>query len=121
MHRLLLAAPTLSYVLLAAHELRRGDLVHLAGWAAAAVLLNTLRREWVRRVCLLGLCLGLLVWTQTAVDLVRFRVLADQPYTLLIAIMGGAAALMGGSILILFSRRMREWFGAEETGAEDRE
>jgi hypothetical protein len=109
-HCLLLIPPTLSFLLLAAHELRTGDPLHLAGWAAAALLLLTLPRAWVRSLCLLALCLGLLVWAHRTMALLRFRILVDEPYALLLAIMGSVACLMIVSILILFSKPMQTWF-----------
>ncbi len=114
MHRLLLIPPTLSLLFLAAHELRTGDLLHLAGWTGAAVLLLTVRRAWVRSLCLLALCLGLLVWTHRTMALLRFRIIADEPYTLLLTIMGSVACLMIVSVLILFSKPMRIRFEGKE-------
>ena len=121
MHRLLLIPPTLSFLFLAAHELRAGDLLHLAGWAGAAVLMLTVRRVWVRPVCLLVLCLGLVIWIQVTVELLRFRIFVHQPYTLLLVIMGSVACLMIVSILILFSKPMQVWFEGRKGHPENTE
>lgn len=121
MHRLLLIPPTLSFLFLAAHELRAGDLLHLAGWAGAAVLMLTVRRAWVRPVCLLGLCLGFVIWIQVTVELLRFRIFAHQSYTLLLLIMGSVACLMIVSILILFSKQMQVWFEGGKPHPENTE
>lgn len=110
LYRVWLLLPALSFVFLAAHELRTGDLFHLAGWLGAALLMLTLRRTWVRHVCLLALCLGLVTWIQVTVELLRFRIFAHQSYTLLVVIMGSVASLMIVSILILFSKSMQTWF-----------
>ena len=118
MHRLLLIPPTLSFLFLAAHELRTADLLHLASWAGAAVLMLTLRRAWVRPLCLLALCLGLLVWTHRTMALLRFRIHVDEPYTLLLAIMGSVACLMIVSIFILFSKPMQVWFEGRKPSPE---
>ena len=119
--RLLLIPPVLSFLLLAAHELRTGDPLHLTGWLAAAVLLIAVRRPWVRPVCILTLCLGLVVWIGVTVELVRFRIFLDEPFTLLIVIMAGTACLILASALILFSRPMQALFGerTDRTGSSN--
>ena len=120
-HRLLLIPPTLSFLLLAAHELRAGDLLQLSCWAGVALLMLTVRRAWARHVSLLGLCLGLAVWTQMTVELPRFRIFAQQPYTLLLAIMGSVALSMLVSVLILLSGRMLALFEGNWSQRKDRE
>ena len=118
-HRLLLIPPTLSLLFLAAHELRTGDLLQLSGWTGLALLMLTVRRAWARHVSLLALCLGLAVWNQVTVELLRFRIFEQQPYTLLPTIMGSVVLLMLASVLILLGRRMRVLFEGNESQWND--
>jgi len=108
--RILLFFPVLSYLFLAAHELRVGSYGLLAGWVLMAVLVLVWRRLWVRSIGLGTLVLGLFRWTDVTVGLLRFRLALDAPYGLLLIIMGGVAALMAASIALLLSNTMREWF-----------
>lgn len=110
MPRILLLFPVLSYLFLAAHELRMGNYGFLAGWLFMAVLILVLRRPWVRYAGLGTLVLGLFLWTEVTVELLRFRLALEAPYGLLLTIMGGVAALMAVSIALLLSNTMREWF-----------
>mgnify|MGYP006303258947 CR=1 FL=1 len=121
MHRLLLIPPTLSFLFLAAHELRTGDLLQLSGWAGVALVMLTVRRAWARHVSILALCLGLVTWTRVTVELLRFRMFTGEPYARLLAIMGSVALLMLVSVLILLSRRMRARFKGNGSQWKERE
>ena len=110
MNRVLLLFPALSFIFLAAHGLRAGQPLTVAGWSGMALLLLALRRPWVRHAGLLSLGLGLWIWANVTVDLLQFRVFTQQPLTRLAVIMGGVAGLMIMSIVVLMTRRMQEWF-----------
>ncbi len=108
--RILLIFPFLSYLFLAAHELRVGNFVFLAGWLLMAILILVRRRPWVRHACALSLMLGLFLWLRVTIELLRFRLAVDAPYGLLLTIMGAVAALMSVSLALLFSKTMQDWF-----------
>lgn len=110
LYRIILVFPFLSYLFLAAHELRVGNLWFMGGWLLLAVVLLTFRRPWVRHLSIITLMLGLFLWLKVTVQLLQFRLAVHEPYTLLLAIMGGVAALMAGSIALLLSSAMRDWF-----------
>ncbi|WP_027370890.1 hypothetical protein [Desulfovermiculus halophilus] len=110
LHRILLVFPFLSYLFLAAHELRVGNLWVMAGWLLIAVALVILRRPWVRHLSALTLMLGLFLWIKVTVQLLQFRLAVDEPYTLLLTIMGSVGVVMAVSIAIMLSQTMRDWF-----------
>ena len=110
MNRALLLLPALSFVVLAAHGLRAGNSLAVAGWAGMALVILVLRRAWVRHAGLLGLGLGIWIWADAAVELIQFRIFTQQPYTRLAIIMGGVACMMVLSLVILMTRRMQAWF-----------
>ena len=82
MKRTLLILPVLSYLILAAHELRTGAYLFMAGWLLLAVLILVLKKPWVRHLSILGLMLGLLVWTKITVFLLQVRLAMDESYAL---------------------------------------
>ena len=111
MPRLLLIFPILSYLVLAAHELRAGNIWIMASWLLMGILVLMWRRPWVRHLSALTLMLGLFLWTKVTVQLLQFRLAIDAPYTLLLVIMGGVAAVMALSIVLMLSRTMQARFG----------
>ena len=114
MPRLLLIFPVLSYLFLAAHELRVGNLVFMCGWLLVAVLILAWRRPWVRHLSAVTLMLGLFLWVRVSVQLLQFRLAIDAPYTLLLVIMCGVASMMALSIALMLSRTMQDWFGCSQ-------
>ncbi len=110
MPRILLILPFLSYLFLAAHELRVGNFVFLAGWLLMALLILVWRRPWVRHACALTLMLGLFLWFRVTIELLLFRLAVQAPYGLLLAIMGAVAALIAVSLAFMFSKTMQDWF-----------
>jgi hypothetical protein len=111
MPRLLLIFPILSYLFLAAHGLRAGNLWIMAGWLLMGILVLVWRRPWVRHLGTVTLMLGLFLWVRVTVQLLQFRLAIDAPYTLLLVIMGGVAAVMALSIVLMLSRTMQARFG----------
>ncbi|MFP4393033.1 MAG: hypothetical protein ACLFOA_07465 [Desulfohalobiaceae bacterium] len=118
MTRILLVFPVMSFLILAAHELRVGNDIYLAGWVAVALVCILLRRPWVRHTAILALVLGLLIWIQAAVEILRFRIFMQQPYGLFLAIMSGVGIWMLASIFLLCSKRMQGWFLQKGSGQE---
>jgi hypothetical protein len=112
--KILLIFPFLSYLFLAAHELRVGNYVFLAGWLLMAALILVWRRPWVRHACALTLMLGLFLWLRVTIDLLHFRLAVDAPYALLLTIMGAVAGLMAVSLVCMFSTTMQNWFAGRK-------
>jgi len=114
MPKILLIFPFLSYLFLAAHELRVGNYMFLAGWLLMALLILVWRSPWVRHACALTLMLGLFLWFRVTIELLSFRLAVDAPYGLLLAIMGAVAGLMTGSLILMFTPTMQNWFAARK-------
>ena len=104
---LLLLAPALSALLLAAHFLRAGQYL---GVAAALALLAVLAipRRWAARVSKVALLAGAAEWIRTLVVLVASRREAQAPYMRLAVILGAVALVSAASTLVFESRRLRE-------------
>jgi hypothetical protein len=103
----LLLAPALSALVLAAHFLRAGQAAGVAASLALLVLL-AIPRRWAARVVQAGLLLGAGEWVRTLVLLVAARREAHAPYARLAAILGAVAAVTAASALVFESRRLRE-------------
>ncbi|WP_462324703.1 4Fe-4S binding protein [Desulfoplanes sp.] len=100
---------SLSILLLAAHALRFGG----TGMAMALVLFTALvwtKRSWVRQACIPLLAWGLVIWSQTLVTLIQFRVAADLPWIRLAVIMVAVMGVAGYCILALARGPGRRFF-----------
>ncbi len=99
----------LSLLLLAAHFVRRGDMV-----VVIAILCLTgflvIRRAWAARMIQVALLLGCLEWLRTLVELASLRIELGQPMVRLLLILGAVAALTGASALIFKGAKARAWF-----------
>ena len=106
MSLLLLLAPALSALLLAAHFLRGGQAL---GVAASLALLAVLAipRRWAARLAQAALVAGAAEWIRTLLVLVAARRDAQAPYARLALILAGVAAGTAASSLVLESRRLR--------------
>ncbi|KAB1441126.1 4Fe-4S binding protein [Pseudodesulfovibrio senegalensis] len=114
MRFVVLFLPASALVLLGAHYARGGEL----GVAVAHVLLAVFlfsKRAWVRPVAAGILVLGSVEWVNAFVDLVRFRLAADIPWSRATIIMGMVLAL---NVLALFSLMCR---GARDFYSRHRE
>lgn len=114
-----LIPPVATLFLLGAHGLRQGDFGLLASLAILAGLLLA-RRAWARPVAVAAFLWGGIIWTQTAVDLVRFRMALDLPWERLAWIMGGGILLDGLALVLLLGRGLDDWFDRERTWARPR-
>jgi len=96
---LTLTPAVLSALVLAAHFLRRGQLVACALCLAAASL-AFVRRPWAPRVLQAFLLLGVLEWARTLVALLAERRAAGEPAGRLVVIIGTviAVALLGAAL-----------------------
>jgi hypothetical protein len=103
----LLLAPALSALVLAAHFLRAGQAIGVAVSLALLVLL-AIPRRWAARVVQAGLLLGAAEWLRTLLALVAARREAQAPYTRLAVILAAVASVTAASALVFESRRLRE-------------
>lgn len=103
----LLLAPALSAVVLAAHFLRGGQWVGVAASLALLALL-AIPRRWAARAAQAALLLGGAEWTRTLVVLVAERRESQAPYARLAVILWTVAAVTAASALVFESGRLRE-------------
>ncbi len=99
----------LSFLPLAAHGLRSGDMGLLCACLGCAALLFT-RWAFARTVCLAALAAGSLFWVDTALTLAAVRRAMGEPWLRPALILGGAAAFTLASGLLLTTRRAGERF-----------
>lgn len=94
------ATGVLACLLLCAHFLRLGQPGLTAAWAGLAGLALT---PWAfaRIVLCLSLTVGALVWIDTGLDLLLFRLASGQDWLRLAAIMGGVALFTAASALLM--------------------
>ncbi len=94
--------PVLSYLILAAHSLRTGNIGFVALWISLIFILP-LKERWVRYVTQGALILASLIWIRTAYLLIQSRLLWGMPWIRLLVIMTLTLAVMLYSLYI-FSR-----------------
>jgi ferredoxin len=100
----ILLPAALSFLLLAAHGLRLGDMGLLCACAGCAALLFT-RLAFARTVCLAVLAAGSLLWADTALALTAVRRAMGEPWLRPALILGAVAAFTLASGLLLATRR----------------
>jgi len=111
---LLLLPVVLSILVLAAHFLRAGNVLAIAGLLALLPLL-ALRRRWVAGVARYTLWLGTGIWVYTAIAIAADRIPLGQPWLRAALILGGVAILTLLSSLVFSARRARAFYGGVET------
>lgn len=105
MKKALLTFPVLSFALLAAHSLRAGDNFLFCGWLGMAVSVPFLRTDPGRRAAAATLGLGSLMWLDTSVELISFRLAAQEPFLRLGCILAAVLALILFSVWVLLKNR----------------
>lgn len=108
---LALALSTLSLAVLAAHFLRRGELVPAVAALAVLGALLFVRRRWVVRLAQGVLLLAVVVWSLTTFQLVQQRRAAGQPVARLAVILGAVVAVNALAALALGTRRVAGRYG----------
>jgi ferredoxin len=101
--------PGLSFLLIAAHFLRWGEM----GLSLSCIFMvgaMLWRRFWMRNVAQMFLLLAALRWVATAHFLVSMRIGHGQPWLRMLAILGAVAGVTLLSALIMSSRRIRRWY-----------
>lgn len=110
---LMLTPAVLSLLVLAAHFLRRGQMVPCVATLAMLVVLLAVRRPWVPRVTQVVLVAGALRWAWTLAGFVRQRAAEGEPAGRLVAILGAVIAINLLAALLLGLRRVtRRYAGA---------
>ena len=104
---LLLTAPVLAALLLAAHFYRAG-LWPLAIVSIAALALLFVRRPWAARALQAGLLIGAVEWLRTLAVFAAQRMSLGQPWLRLAVILGTVALLTALAALVFRHRRLRE-------------
>ena len=87
MNILLMSCGSLSFILLAAHFLRSGD-ISIAFAMIGSLFLIFLKRRWSRYISAIILSAGIPVWIMTSYGAVQQRIAADSPWIRLSVIMG---------------------------------
>jgi hypothetical protein len=96
----------LSFLLLAAHFYRSGQVV-LAGLCIATLLLLVFRKSWIPRLFQVLLVLGALEWLRSLYYFAAMRIAWDQSWTRLAIILGAVALFTALSGLVFRSKALR--------------
>jgi len=99
----------LSSILMAAHFSRANQ----NGLAIVCLMLPFLlfiRRRWVAKVFQVLLLLGAIEWIETTLRIVHIRQLQGQPWTRLVAILGGVALFTALSALVFETKSLKQRF-----------
>ena len=102
--------PALSFLVLAAHFFRAGNLVLLAVCLLLLPLLFV-PRAWAARLVQAALVLGALEWVRTLAAFAGQRRAIGLPYTRLAIILGGVALATAACLLVFRSARVKGFFG----------
>ncbi len=112
MFALALSLSTLSLLVLAAHFLRRGDLLSCLTTLFVAGMLLVMRRRWVLRVTQVLLGLAAIKWVLTTNELVRQRLAEGGEAGRLAAILGAVVAINVLAAVLLGTRRVTARYAA---------
>ena len=110
MNLLRLIPVILSFLLLAAHFYRSGQ-VTLAGLCVATLLLLFFRKSWIPRLFQLLLILGALEWFRSLYYFAAMRIAWDQPWTRLAIILGAVALFTALSGFVFSNKALRARYG----------
>lgn len=102
-----LAPVILSYLLLAAHFFRSGNLLLVAVCLFLSLAL-TVPRRWAARLVQAGLLLGAAEWIRTLIAIASRREAVGEPWVRMAVILGAVAGLTLLSILVFRGRPVRE-------------
>jgi hypothetical protein len=99
----------LSFLVLAAHFLRYGNTVVVAGLVALVGLLF-LRRWWVARLMQVVLAIAALEWLRVTAMLVQERMAYGMPYLRLVVILGAVAAVTILAALLFQTKELKAYY-----------
>jgi len=111
---LALTLSTLSMLVLAAHFLRRGDLLTCLTTLVVLGLLLFKRRRWVLRANQVALVLAAVLWSFTTNGLVRQRLAEGGPAGRLVVIMGSVIVVNVVAAMLLGNRKVVERYPGPE-------
>ena len=97
----------LSFMLMAAHFIRAGQLMLAAGCVLLPLLL-LLRKAWVPKVAWLALLLAAAEWLRTLWFIAQMRMQFEMPWTRMAVILGAVALFTALSGLVFLSRSLRQ-------------
>jgi hypothetical protein len=101
--------PALSFLVLAAHFFRAGN-VPLFVLALLFLPLLFVPRTWAARVIQAGLLAGMFVWIRTLAAFAGQRRAAGLPYARLAVILGGVALATAACLVVFRSERVKRFF-----------
>lgn len=102
--------PALSFLVLAAHFFRAGN-VPLFVLALCFLPLLVVPRAWAARAIQAGLLAGVVVWIRTLAAFAGQRRAAGLPVTRLALILGGVALATAACLLVFRSEKVKRFFG----------
>jgi len=105
----------LSFILLAAHFYRSGQ-VALTGLCAAVLFLLFLKKNWVPRLFQALLLLGALEWLRSLYYFAAMRIAWDQPWTRLAIILGAVALFTAASGFIFRNKKLQGYYQSKNGG-----
>ena len=115
MNFLILLPVVISFLLLAAHFLRAGQMV-ISIVLLSLLSLLFLRKTWVPRVIQLILLLGTFEWLRTLYSVAQLRIELDMPWMRMATILGVVVLFTALSCLVFRSEALRKKFsGADST------
>lgn len=103
----------LSFLLLAAHFYRAGNVI-VTGICVAALFLLFLRKSWVPRLFQVLLVLGALEWLRALYFFASMRIAFNEPWTRLAIILGAVALFTAASGLVFRNRSVRDRYRTEK-------
>jgi hypothetical protein len=105
----------ISFLLMAAHLVRAGQMV-MACVLLALLLLLVLKKNWVPWVIQLILLLGAVEWLRTLYSVAQMRIEFGMPWMRMAIILGAVALFTALSCLVFRSKALRSRFsGVENT------
>lgn len=103
----------ISFLLMAAHLVRAGQIV-LAFLVPALLLLLVLKKNWVPWVIQLTLLLGAVEWLRTLYSVAQMRIEFGMPWMRMAIILGAVALFTALSCLVFRSKALRSRFSGVE-------
>jgi len=99
----------ISFLLIAAHFYRAGQLL-IVVFLLCAPLLLLVRKTWVPVFMQLVLLLAAAEWLRTLVHIAQLRMQIGETWVRMAAILGAVALFTAASGLVFRSRALRRWF-----------
>jgi len=99
----------ISFLLLAAHFFRAGNII-LAVLCVLLLTLLVLRKTWLPRLFQILLVLGSLEWLRSLYFIASMRIASGEPWTRLVIILGTVALLTALSGLVFRNKGLRTFY-----------